>query len=210
MSQRNTVVRALHDLGLAAWFGGSLMGAVGVNGAAAEVDDPRQRARVANAGWARWTPVNLAAIAVHLAGGAGVLSANRARVRVQPGVAWSTAAKTGLTVAALGATAYARVLGQKVMDAGDVAIDGGTEPSATTPPVVAGAQQQLKVLQWVIPALTGGVVVLNALHGEQQAAPQRVKGIKGLRKGDRTAVREGVNASITETVADALKSSIGR
>ena len=33
MSSRNTVVRTLHDLGLAAWFGGSLMGAVGVNGA---------------------------------------------------------------------------------------------------------------------------------------------------------------------------------
>lgn len=34
MSSRNTVVRSLHDLGAAAWFGGSLMGAVGVNGAA--------------------------------------------------------------------------------------------------------------------------------------------------------------------------------
>ncbi|MBC7373398.1 MAG: hypothetical protein H7323_05350, partial [Frankiales bacterium] len=54
MSERNTLAHALHDLGLAAWFGGSLMGAVGVNGAAADVDDPRQRARVANAGWARW------------------------------------------------------------------------------------------------------------------------------------------------------------
>jgi len=32
----NTVARTLHDLGLAAWFGGSLMGAVGLNGAAAE------------------------------------------------------------------------------------------------------------------------------------------------------------------------------
>ncbi|MFF2206234.1 hypothetical protein [Streptomyces sp. NPDC058145] len=34
MSGRNTVIRSLHDLGLAAWFGGSLMGAVGLNGAA--------------------------------------------------------------------------------------------------------------------------------------------------------------------------------
>src|SRR5512142_2081066 len=147
MSERNTVVRALHDLGLAAWFGGSLMGAIGLNGAAADVDDPRQRARVANAGWARWTPVNLTAIAVHLAGGAGVLSANRARVRAQQGVAWSTAAKTGLTVAARGATGYARILGQKVMAAGDVPVEAGTEPSAATPPAAARAQQQLNVLQ---------------------------------------------------------------
>ena len=45
MSERNTVVRALNDVGLAAWFGGSLMGATGLNGAAAAVDDARQRAR---------------------------------------------------------------------------------------------------------------------------------------------------------------------
>ena len=43
----NTVARTLHDLGLAAWFGGSLMGATGVNGAAAVVEDPTQR----RAGW---------------------------------------------------------------------------------------------------------------------------------------------------------------
>jgi hypothetical protein len=48
MAQDNTLVRSLHDLGLAAWFGGSLMGAVGLNGAAADVDQPAQRLRVAN------------------------------------------------------------------------------------------------------------------------------------------------------------------
>ncbi len=41
MAADNTVSRSLHDLGLAAWFGGSLMGAVGLNGAAASVEEPR-------------------------------------------------------------------------------------------------------------------------------------------------------------------------
>ena len=53
MTADNTFSRSLHDLGLATWFGGSLMGAVGVNGAAAEVEEPKQRLRVANAGWWR-------------------------------------------------------------------------------------------------------------------------------------------------------------
>ena len=70
MTADNTVSRSLHDLGLATWFGGSLMGAVGLNGAAADVEEPRQRLRVATAGWNRWTPVNLAGIAAHVAGGA--------------------------------------------------------------------------------------------------------------------------------------------
>jgi hypothetical protein len=51
-STDNTLARTLHDVGLAAWFGGSLMGAAGLNGAAAVVDDPTQRLRVANNGWA--------------------------------------------------------------------------------------------------------------------------------------------------------------
>ena len=58
-STDNTLARTLHDLGLAAWFGGSLMGAAGLNGAAAVVQDPTQRLRVANTGWAGW-PVSRA------------------------------------------------------------------------------------------------------------------------------------------------------
>jgi len=108
MAQRNTLAHFLHDAGLAAWFGGTLMGAVGVNGAAADVDDPRQRARVANAGWARWTPVNALAIGAHLYGGAQLLKANRGRVAVQQGVLANTNVKFALTAAALGATVYSR------------------------------------------------------------------------------------------------------
>jgi hypothetical protein len=77
MSSRNTVIRSLHDLGAAAWFGGSLMGAVGVNGAAASVRDPRERARVAAVGWGKWAPVNAVAIGAHLVGGGAILYANR-------------------------------------------------------------------------------------------------------------------------------------
>jgi hypothetical protein len=33
------------------------------------------------------------------------------------------------------------------------------------------------VLQWAVPALTGAVVVLNAVHGEQQRPSQVLPGI---------------------------------
>ncbi len=179
MSERNTMARTLHDVGLAAWFGGSLMGATGLNGAAADVDDPRQRARVANAGWSRWTPFNLAAIAAHLVGGAQLVRANRDRIAGQKGVAGMTVSKAALTGAALGATAYSRVLGQRIMSAGDVPVAGGTSPLPTTPPEVAGAQKQLKALQWVIPGLTGGIIGLAAYAGEQQRPSQVRKGKLG-------------------------------
>jgi ankyrin repeat protein len=180
----NTVSRSLHDLGLATWFGGSLMGAVGLNGAAAQVEEPKQRLRVANSGWNRWTPVNLAGIAAHVAGGAVLLAANKGRLTSQQGVASATVVKTALTGAALAATAWSRALGARLDEAGQVPVEGGTDPSTDTPEDVAKAQRQLKVLQWVIPALTGAVLVLNARMGEQQRPAQVSGGLLGrLRPG---------------------------
>jgi hypothetical protein len=118
MAADNTVSRSLHDLGLATWFGGSLMGAV------------------------------------------------------------------GLTGAALAATAWSRALGAKLDQAGEVPVGGGTDPGGDTPQDVAKAQRQLKVLQWVIPALTGAVLVINARMGEQQRPAQVSSGLLGrLRPG---------------------------
>jgi hypothetical protein len=176
MQNRNTFAHFLHDAGLAAWFGGSLMGAIGLNGAAADVDDPRQRARVANAGWGRWTPFNLAAIGAHLVGGAILLKENKGRVAAQKGVLANTNVKLALTGGALGATAYSRILGQKVMNAGDVPVAGGTASLPSTPPEVAKAQKQLKALQWAIPGLTGAVLASSSLHEEQQRPTEVLKG----------------------------------
>jgi hypothetical protein len=128
MAQENTLARSLHDLGLATWFGGSLVGAVGLNGAAAVVDQPAQWLRVANAGWARWTQVNLAGIAAHLAGGTVLLAGNKGRLATQRGVANATLAKAALTGLALAATAYSRALGERLMQAGDAPVEGGTTP----------------------------------------------------------------------------------
>jgi hypothetical protein len=176
MTQRLTISRAMHDVGLAAWFGGALNGAIGLNGAASDVDDPRQRARVANAGWARWTPFNAAAIGAHLIGGAQLLKENKGRVATQKGVLANTNVKLVLTAAALGATAYSRVLGKKMQSAGDVPVAGGTDSLSTTPAEVAKAQKQLTALQWAIPALTGGILASSSLHEEQQRPSEVLTG----------------------------------
>lgn len=193
MSERNTLVRSLHDLGLGAWFGGSLAGAVAVNGAAADVPDPTMRLRVANAGWARWTPVNAVAIGAHLIGGVGLLRANRGRVVGQTGVGASTVAKLVVTGAALAVTAYSRVLGKKLQQVDGVPVEGGTDPSAATPPEIAKAQKRLNICQCLIPALTAAISVLTSLQGEQQRPAQQLSGIstkpaQWLRAGSGAAV----------------------
>jgi hypothetical protein len=178
--------RTLHDLGLSAWFGGTLANAVALNAAAAEAGSDARTGAVANAGWDRWTPVNAAAIGAHLIGSVGQLSANRRRVAEQRGVAGMSVLKTLLTAAALGATAYSRVLGQTVSAAGAVPSKRGTRPSKRTKIAqaeVAAAQQQLDVLQWVIPALTGALVAVSSYAGEQQRASEVAKGLGGTRPG---------------------------
>jgi hypothetical protein len=110
---RNTLARSMHDLGLAAWFGGTLANAVALNTAAAEADNPGKTGAVANVGWDRWTPVNGSAIGAHLVGAVGLLVGNAARMQGQRGVGLMALAKTALTAIALAATAYSRALGEE-------------------------------------------------------------------------------------------------
>ena len=198
MSERHTALRSMHDLGLAAWFGGSLMGAFGVNGAAAQINDSTQRLPVASAGWARWTPVNAAAIGAHLAGAVGELVTESPRVAAQSGVARASALKTALTVGALAVTGYSRLLGMRLEKAGGPSVEGATEPNPQTPANVASSQRQMKMLQWAVPALTGALVVVTAYMGEQQkpgAGPPghaRARGRDGQRaQGDGEGGRMG-------------------
>lgn len=177
MSTRNTLVRSMHDLGMAAWFGGALMGAVGLNGATGDITDPKERTRIASAGWARWSPVSSAAIGTHLIGGLGLVLANRTRVQNQAGVGPNTVIKTILTGAAVATTAYSGILGAKVLAAGPVAAHDGTTPSKGTPAEVAALQNQLRLLQWATPVLTGVLVILGAQQGEQQRPDQVAQGI---------------------------------
>jgi hypothetical protein len=153
VTSRNTLVRSMHDVGGAVWLGGALMGAVGLNGAASDVKDRRERAVIAADGWARWAPVNAAAIGTHLAGGLGLLLANRHRVQGQKGVTANTAVKTVITGAAL-----------------------ATTPTDGTPDDVAAAQNRLRTLQWLTPVLALGIVILGSQQGEQQRPTEIVAG----------------------------------
>ena len=100
-NDQHTVFRSLHDLGLAAWFGGNLMGAIGVNKAAAEARDPFERTRLSAVGWGAWSPFQAAAIGAHLVGSVGMLVVDRGRTSTQKGARRNTVVKTALLVCVL-------------------------------------------------------------------------------------------------------------
>ena len=176
---RRTVLRSLHDLGLAAWFGGNLMGAVGLNRAASEARDPSERTRLSSIGWAAWRPLQAAAVGAHLVGSVGMLAADRGRLAGQRSARTNALGKTALTAAALGTTAASAVLGSKVEQASPTPSGTATEPSAATAPDAAAAQRGLKPLQWATPALTGALVVLAAQQGEQQRTTSPLRAVLG-------------------------------
>ncbi len=168
MSERNTVARSMHDIGLATWFGGSLMGAVGLNGATAEAIDPQERLRLSSKGWGRWTPVQVAAVGAHVIGGLGLIRGNKKRLNMQSEGRQNTVVKTGVLAAAMAVTAYSGYQGRIVSQLSEEGARGATEPSPTASPELTAAQNRLKMLQWAIPALTGVMVVMGAQQGEQQ------------------------------------------
>jgi hypothetical protein len=155
-----TAATIAHDIGLAAWFGGSWMGAYAMNAATREVHDHTQRTRVANAGWFRWAPVVAMAIPSHLVsayllgrfGGGGRLRWIRAVV----------------TAAALVATIETGRSGRAVVLAGDVPVATAVEPIAETPIEVAAAQRRLRIAQWAVPVFTGLMWVVDGLQQDRR------------------------------------------
>lgn len=185
MPKTNTLARTLNDVGLAAWFGGSLFGASALNPASRELEASASL-RAADSAWGRWTPLNAMAIAAHLAGSTALTWGNKSRLKGQRGVASTAALKAALTAAALGATAWSRVLGQRVMEheasvtsqaVGEPAPEDAVTPAPRTPEGVASAQRQLRLLQWAIPALTGAMTVATAVMGEQQRPTRVARGL---------------------------------
>jgi hypothetical protein len=168
MAGRNTVIRSMHDLGLAAWFGGNLMGAVGLNGAAAGAKDPVERLTLSSLGWAKWAPLQVASMVVHGIGGVGLIVGNKSRLAGQKEARSNTTIKLVVTAAAIGTTAWSSLVGAKMAKNAEEGAKGTTEPGAGSSEELAKAQRQQKVLQWATPVLTGVLLVLAAQQGEQQ------------------------------------------
>lgn len=173
----NLFARSVDDLTAGAWFGGSLMGAVGLNGAAAEARDPAERTRLSSLGWKKWAPLQSAAIIGHFLAGLAIIGENKGRVAKQDGAGTLTVCKTAVTVIGALATFYAGVLGRKVEKYSEEGAAGATEPNPGTSKELQSAQRQLKVVQWCIPVFSGAVIVMGAQHGEMQRTSNVLKGL---------------------------------
>lgn len=163
MSLFSTTVRATHLVTNAAWFGGSLAGATALNPASREGDSSRERAEIADRGWGSWGPIQGASIALHLVSGVAILADNRRRARRHRPTQTATVIKTVLTAAAVAGTIEAYRSGAALGEAAAAADDDSRAASEAS-----RLSDRMSWLQWVTPATTGGLLVLDAYLGEQQ------------------------------------------
>ena len=162
--------QALHDLGSALWFGGSVMGVAGVNKSGADLRDGLDRVRVAGSAWQRFAPVQWASIATVLVTGAQLSRASKGRLATQHGWARAGGTKAAVAVAGTAATAYAAYTGRKIGEVAErldkagtpVDVRDATLPTAGTPAELASWQKKQRVAQQLVPLLSGANIVLNA------------------------------------------------
>ncbi|MCU1538816.1 MAG: hypothetical protein JWP82_3167 [Humibacillus sp.] len=169
MSAVSTFVRATHLVTNAAWFGGTLAGAVSASAtepaatAASDASGGRERALLADRARGQWGPVQGVAIGLHLLSGVAILLDNRHRVVAHRPTTAAVIAKTVLTAAAVVVSAETYRSEAELREAVEHSdVDARSRQKART------LAQRMDLLQWATPAATAGLLVLDAYLGEQQ------------------------------------------
>ncbi len=181
------VAQAVHDLGSALWFGGTVMGAAGVNKSGSELTQGIDRIRVASSGWGRFAPAQWAGIGATLLAGLRLTQVGGRRVALQKGFGTVGALKAGFAVAGAGASGYAAYCGARISKLAEEAEQRGTPvlvkdatlPTDGTPPDIARWQQRQRVTQALVPALAGANIVCNSWLVQSYRAGSTIKGVLG-------------------------------
>ena len=87
---------------------------------------------MATVGWKHWAPIQLAALAAHGLGDAGLTVANKSRLDGQPEARTNTGVKLALILVAVGGSLYSGLLGARMAAHAVEDVTGTTEPSSNS------------------------------------------------------------------------------
>ena len=156
MSNTSNAAGIAHNLGLAAWFGGTLFGQVALNPTVSSISDRRERGRVLNESWGRFNAANAPALAATL------LAWRLERLRDDAELRSPALAR--LKDLLLGGAAVNAVISgilgawiAKHSSAGATPVESGTEPAPETPQEAASSQRMISFFG------TGSLVLLAAV-----------------------------------------------
>jgi hypothetical protein len=181
----HVTAQAVHDLGAALWFGGSVMGVAGVNKAGSDLRDELDKVRVAESAWRRFAPAQWLGIGAVLVAGSQLTWQSKGRLAVQHGLGRAGAAQAVIAVAGAAATGFAAWSGNRIGQLTERARERGEPVSTTdatipddgTPPEIVVWQRRQRVAQYLVPALAGANIVLNAYLTQHYRPGATVAGI---------------------------------
>ncbi len=160
----SSIVRAIHNAGLAIWWGGSLMGITALNPAVEVLDDPEERGKMVDEGWARFQPWGAAGLA---AAGIAHIIMRRNPPRRPTQTYKSVARLQDVLVVAAGVSSIASLaLGEYSTQFEDDAytpMEDATTPHEDTPEPAAKAQKGLSVVSWIQLASGLGLIITSAV-----------------------------------------------
>ncbi|MBM0232005.1 hypothetical protein JNW91_09085 [Micromonospora sp. STR1_7] len=184
-TDNHAVAQAVHDVGSALWFGGTVMGVAGVNKSGSDLRQGIDRIRVAESAWARFSPVQWLGIGATMLAGLQLSRVGRRRMALQKGFGTVGAAKAGITVLGAAATAYAAYCGKRIGQLAEEAQQRGeqievrdaTIPTAQTPGTVATWQRRQRLAQYAVPALAGANIVCGSYLVQSYRTGATAKGV---------------------------------
>ncbi len=162
----SNTTRAAHDVGLAAWLGGSMFGKFAHNPSLTRISSHAERGKVANAAWNGYNPINAVGLGVAALGWtAARLTDDRPDALPANEQALATAKDVLMGLAVVGGIANG-IQGARLAKQGPdgaVPIESGTEPATETPQEAARIQRSLGVLGNLNIATGVALVAVNAV-----------------------------------------------
>jgi len=146
------LTRILGDLGTAVWFGGSVFGILSLNPSVEVLDDPEERGKMVDEGWARFQPYG--ALGLGTAFIAHIITRSRPPRQQTDAYKWAGLASDFFIVGSGIMSIASLALGEYAVD-DHQPVDSATEPNAGTPDDKKKAQSGLSIAS--IAQLTCGV-----------------------------------------------------
>jgi uncharacterized membrane protein len=203
--------RAAHDVGLAAWVGGTLFAKFALNPSVKLISSHTERGQVTNAAWNGYNPVNALGLGAAAVGwtaarfsetDSSLLTDTEKKLSVAKDVLMGVAVVTGIVNGIQGARLA------KQAPEGAVPIESGTEPAAETPPQAAKIQRtlgwlgNLNIVTGVALVATNGVLAqINHSH------PSKKRALRSSEPGDAgvSPLWLGSAASVVAAAADQIR-----
>ncbi len=157
--------RAAHDVGLAAWLGGSMFGKFAHNPSLTEISSHTERGSVANSAWGRYNPINALGLGVAAVGWAASRATETHPAKLSDTEQRLAQTTDGLMILALLTGVVSGVAGirlAKQMPEGAVPVETGTTPAPETPGPAARLQRIISAAS-TVNVISG--VALVAING---------------------------------------------